>query len=224
MKTKPGPPAVPIEFSAVTHSFGSLAIGSTSTFGVKVTNSNTAAFPFHLNSSGASSFTAATNCGTSIAAGANCEIVFTFAPTSSGSQSATWSLTAGNYIFTPSNGGTLSGSGTAITGSVTLTTAGHNFGTVAVGTQSPTYGTELMNSTASTITLTKGSVTAPFTALTNCGTTLASGANCELEFYFTPSATGTVQQVYSLSAAGVTITAGGQPLPNGGITLTGTGN
>jgi hypothetical protein len=106
---------------------------------------------------------------------------------------------------------------------VTLTTAGHNFGTVTVGQQSPTYGAELSNSTGSAVTLTKGSVSAPFTSLTNCGTTLAAGANCELEFYFTPSATGVVQQVYTLSASGVTITSLGAPLANGGITLTGTG-
>jgi hypothetical protein len=50
---------------------------------------------------------------------------------------------------------------------------------------------------------------------------MAPGATCELEFYFTPSTTGVTQQVYTLSSSPGTITAGGAPLPNGGITLTG---
>jgi hypothetical protein len=90
------------------------------------------------------------------------------------------------------------------------------------GVQSGTYGTELSNSTANSVTLTLGSVTAPFTALTNCGTTLAAGASCELEFYATGNtSTSTTTQVYSLAANGgaIPITVGGSPVT--GITLTG---
>jgi uncharacterized repeat protein (TIGR03803 family) len=214
-----------VNFSSVTHNFGSVSVGASgSAYGVQLTNTSGTGFPFSgVTISGSSEFTQANNCPATVAAGATCEIVFYFAPTAGGSVSAAWSVntTSTSFAFTPSNGGTLTGSGTASTGTVTLTSAGHNFGTIAVSTQSPTYGTELTNSSGSTITLTKGSVTAPFTALTNCGTTLAAGASCELEFYFTPSTTSTVQQVYTLSATPTAITSGGVALPNGGITLTG---
>jgi hypothetical protein len=216
-------PTPNLTFTSVGHNFGSVDVGTAAqAYGIQITNSNTVAYPFSLVFTPANGFTSANNCGSSIAAGKSCELVFYFTPTATGPVSATWSLTPETgFYYGPSNGGTLTGTGLAV-GGVTLTTAGHNFGTVTVGQQSPTYGAELSNSTGSTVTITKGSVSAPFTSLTNCGTTLAPGANCELEFYFTPSATGVVQQVYTLSGS-VTITSGGAPLPNGGITLTGTG-
>jgi hypothetical protein len=57
--------------------------------------------------------------------------------------------------------------------------------------------------------------------LTNCGTTLAAGASCEIEFTFTPTTTSVVQVVVPLSGSPTAITSGGVALPSGGITLTG---
>jgi hypothetical protein len=112
----------------------------------------------------------------------------------------------------------------AASGNVTLTTAGHNFGDVTVGTTSGTYGTVLTNSTNNSVALTLGSVTSPFAIVTNCGANLAAGASCNLNFTFSPTADGLVQQVYSLAANGgaVPILVGGNPTT--GITLTGTGD
>jgi hypothetical protein len=149
-------------------------------------------------------------------------LAFYFTPTATGAVSVPWTLTPETgFTYSATNGGTLSGSGTS-GGGVSLTTNGHNFGVLASGTKSPTYGTELSNSTASAVTLTLGAVTAPFTSLTNCGTTLAAGASCELEFYATgTSATTTTTQVFAISATPTAITSGGAALPGGGITLTG---
>jgi hypothetical protein len=148
--------------------------------------------------------------------------VFYFTPTATGAVSATWSLNAvSGFAYSPSNGGTLSGTGTAV-GSVTLTTNGHNFGTQAVGTTSSAYGTELSNTTGSTETITLGPVpSGPFTLLTNCGTQLAAGANCEIEFTFTPTTNNPVSVVVPLSGTPTAITSGGAALPSGGITLSG---
>jgi len=90
-----------------------------------------------------------------------------------------------------------------------------------VGTTSAVFGVVLTNGRNTSITLTLGSVTAPFASATNCTATLAAGATCNLQFTFTPSSTSLVQQVYSLSANGgaVPITAGGVTIT--GITLTG---
>jgi hypothetical protein len=211
-----------LNFTSVSHNFGQVAVGTAAAaYGIGITNSGTTAYPFSLDFTPSNGFTSANSCGSSIAVEKSCELVFYFTPGASGPVSTTWSLAPEDgFTYGPSNGGTLSGSG-QVAGGVALTTPGHNFGTVAVGTQSPTYGAELSNSTASAVTLTKGSVSAPFTSITNCGTTLAAGASCEIEFYFKPSTTSVVQQVYTLSASGVTITSNGSPLPNGGITLTG---
>jgi hypothetical protein len=219
-------------FTSVSHNFGQVAVGTTaSTYGVQMTNLSSSAFPFSLtlggvvqpNTATASPFTQQNNCGASLAAGASCEIVFSFKPTASGPVSTTWSVasTAADF-FAPSNGGTLQGSGTT-QGGVSLTTAGHNFGTVTVGTTSATYGTELSNSTATAETISVIGGSAPFHMVTNCGTTLAAGASCELEFTYQPETTGTSSGTVPFSGSPTVITSGGAPLPNGGITLTGTG-
>jgi hypothetical protein len=216
-----GPANGYITFTSVSHNFGQVAVGTAATFySLQITNSGTAAYTFGLNFTPSKGFTSATNCPSSIAVGGKCELAFYFTPTATGPVSTTWSLASETgFGYTPSNGGTLSGSGTS-QGGVSVTTAGRNFGTVPVGTTSPTYGVELSNSTSAAVTLTKGMVTAPFAVATNCGATLAAGASCELEFTFTPTGTSTVQQVYMLSGSTM-ITVGGNPLPNGGITLTG---
>jgi hypothetical protein len=128
------------------------------------------------------------------------------------------------FTYGPSNGGTLVGSGT-LTGGLSLTTKGYNFGTVAIGTTSGTYGTVLSNSTSSAATLTLGSVSAPFTSTTNCGATLAAGASCNLDFTFTPISTAAQSQSFAIAAsvggAPVTITTNGAA--TSAIVLTGTG-
>jgi uncharacterized repeat protein (TIGR03803 family) len=214
-----------ITFTSVTHNFGSSTVGTAATsYGVQVKNTSTMAYPYSLVFTPAHGFTSATNCPASIAAGAVCQLEFYFTPAATGTVTDAWSLApVSGFAYSPSNGGTLTGSGTASTSTVTLTTNGHNFGTVSDGTTSPAYSTELTNGTSSAVTLTRGSVSAPFTALTNCGATLAAGSSCELAFTFKPTTPGIVQKVYALSSSGPGITAGGAPLPNGGVTLTGTG-
>jgi hypothetical protein len=214
-----------IVFSSVTHNFGGIAVGGTTSgagnYGVQLTNNSGAAFPFSISIAGSSAFTENTNCGTSVAAGKSCEIVFIFAPTATGTVSATWSVAGNGKTFAPSNGGTLSGTGESTSG-VTVSTAAHNFGSLADGATSPVYGVVLSNTTSSAVTLTVGSVTAPFvTTLNNCPATLVSGATCNLQFEFKPTAAGVFSQTFSLSAGAAPITSGGSPVT--GITLTGTG-
>ncbi len=218
-----------ISFSSVTHNFGSIAVGTTTSgttnYGVQLTNHDSSAFPFSLNLSGSSAFTANTNCGSSVAAGATCEIVFVFAPTATGTVSATWSVGANGKLFSPSNGGTLTGTGLGA-GAVTLTTAAHAFGLIGVNVTSPAYGVVLTNSTTSAVTLTLGSVSAPFvTSANNCPASLAAGGSCNLQFEFKPTATVASTATFSISANGgaVPITTGSPATTVTGISLSGTG-
>ena len=208
-----------LTFTSVSHNFGQVAVGTAaSAYGINVKNTGTVAYPFTLVFTPANGFTSANNCGSSVAAGAACELVFYFTPTTNSAVSATWSLTAASsFSYSPSNGGTLTGSGTG-GGGLSLTTNGHNFGTVAANTTSPAYGTVLSNSTASAVTLTLGSVSGAFASLTNCKATLAAGASCNLEFTFSPGAV-TTEQYASFSVAA---TSGGQPVPitANGVTTT----
>ena len=223
--TVTSPPANVLTFTAVSHNFGEVAVGTAATaFGISVKNTSTVAYPFSLNFTPVSGFTSATNCPASIAAGASCELVFYFTPTSTASVSATWSLSSqSTFSYSPSNGGTLTGGGTQ-SGGIALTTSDHNFGKVTDGTTSPTYGAVLSNSTTSAVTLTLGTVAGTeFTSATNCGATLAAGASCNLQYNFKPTTPGIVQTVYSISAGGQPITSTASGTTVTGITLTGTG-
>jgi hypothetical protein len=214
-------------FTAVTHNLGSVAVGSSTqgqnNFFIQATNSGSAAIVgLKITLAGSSEFSTQNNCPATLAVGAYCEIEFTFSPTAPGAATATWSASATSGLTSeyPSNGGTLTGNGVS-SGAVTLTTAGHNFGTVADGTTSGTYGVVLTNSTSAAVTLTLGSVTLPFTSVTNCPASLAAGASCNLQFAFKPTTPGTTSQTYSVSAGGATITSGGNVVT--GIVLTGAG-
>ena len=78
-------------------------------YGVTLTNTGTAAYPFDAGTSRQRMDSlSANNCGTSIAAGAKCQLAFYFTPTATGPVSATWSLTPETgFTYSPSNGGTL---------------------------------------------------------------------------------------------------------------------
>jgi hypothetical protein len=215
-------------FTSVTHNFGTVAVGTSTTgtanYGVGVTNKGTTAFTgLKVNlGNGSTEFTSQTNCPASLAVGKSCEILFIFSPTAAGTQSNTWSVSGSSgFTYYPSNGGTLSGTGTSA-GGVTMNTASHDFGTVGIGVTSPVYGMVLTNSTTSAVSFTYGSVSAPFALYaSNCGASLPAGGSCNLQFTFTPTAPGIVQQVYSVTAAGQTITSNGATVT--GVTLTGTG-
>jgi len=222
-----------LNFSAVTHNFGSIAVNTSTSgntnFGVKLTNGSSNPFPFALHLTGSAEFTQANNCGTSVAANSNCEIIFIFSPTVTGTQTASWSLTTqSGFVFGPSDGGTLTGTGVR-TGGVSLASSGHNFGTIADGTTSAVYGNVLTNSTASPVTLAFTTVTAPYSVtLNNCPSPLPSGESCNLQFEFSPTKSGTTLQKFGITADGgsITITAGGagsSGVTVTGITLTGTG-
>ena len=84
--------SLPLTASPTSESFGSVAVGSTSTAqAVTVSNPGTAAAS--MSSVGVTGpFTEANNCGTSLAAGATCTVNVTFAPTAAGSATGTLSV------------------------------------------------------------------------------------------------------------------------------------
>ena len=196
-----------ITFTSVTHDFNQVLDGQTFAYGVEMTNVSSSAFAFALTLAGSSEFTVADGCGSSVAAGANCEIVFTFAPKTAGAVSATWSLAAHGETFSPSNGGTLSGTG-VIAPAFSITSAAHNFETAPVHIATPAYGVVLYNSTVDPINLTittpkKNGVDFPVTE-NNCPAQMLASTECEIAWEFDPTAAGTITANYKISGVDAT--------------------
>ncbi len=227
-------PVHSVTFSSVSHNFGSLSVGTSTSgganYGVQLTNTSSSTLTYSsIATSGSSAFTVyGTNCGTSLAVGKTCEIIFSFSPTAPGAVSATWSLagTPSGTAFTPSNGGSLTGAGVSV-GAVTLTTAMHNFGSQASGTSSAVFGAVLTNSTSSNVAI---SVAAPTgdaadfsTTANNCGSSLKPGGFCNLQYRFTPKATGVFSEFIGITANGGSTPVTVDSTPYTGLTLVGTG-
>jgi len=218
-----------IVFTSVSHNFGTVPVGSNATYGVQLSNNDATAFPFTFSMTGPSTITAANHCGTSVAGNSVCEIVFTYTPTAAaGVESATWSVANPNsLIFSPADGGTVTGEGVATAG-VTLTTSAHDFGDQEQGTSSNVYGVVLTNGTTAAVQFTssQNDTTDFITSGDNCPATMNAYASCNLQFYFDPQSDGFLEDFVTLNVtqagAPVTITNGsGQTVT--GITLDGTG-
>ena len=180
--------------SAGKHNFGYLAVGLSEKYGVQVTNFTSVSQPMELSLTGPPQFTQQNNCGTSLAPGKNCEIVFTYAPAAqvSGLQQATWSLGGLTTGVTPQNGGTLLGQGEPST-SLLLNATQHNFGAVAKGSQSTSFGLIIANPNDApfTGTLAIAGDTTQFSLQNGCAFPLAAFGNCVIVSAFAPAASGT---------------------------------
>ena len=182
-----------LTFTAVSHNFGSAAVGTTVTFGMKVTNSSatTNYLNFQINLSGSSTFSQYNNCPASLAPTKSCEVIFTFSPTALGTATATWNLTGTGdptFSYSPALPGTLTGN--AIAAGVTLSTGGHNFGTEFTGYFTQPYGVVLTNATTDAVALLIGNGNTYFKisqSTSNCGTTLAPNQSCNIQWEFAPN-------------------------------------
>jgi phospholipase C len=169
---------------------------------------------FTVTGADAADFSQTNNCGTSVAAGANCTIDVTFKPHGSASRTGSLSITD-NGSGSPQTVG-LSGIGTY----VQLVPASLTFANQAVGTTSAAQVITMTNTLPkATITITSitiaGTDPGDFAETNTCGSSLAAGASCTISVTFKPTATGTRTASVSLSDAG-----GGSPQT---VPLTGTG-
>jgi hypothetical protein len=225
-----------LTLSSTAHNFGNVTDGTTSGFSFSVTNNSSTTASLSFSYAATTVYTGTTNCGTSLAAGASCTVSVTFAPTGPGNYSEALTVSSDHSILP---GGTGSGpystvvnfTGAGVAGGYfTATSAGHNFGTVTVGSQASPYGVVLSNNTAVTLTLALGNLSANtdgYSVVTNCGSTLAVNASCNLQFYYTPTAVGQTTAFYQVSASNGSTSyplySGGTAVTSGGVTLTGTG-
>jgi subtilase family serine protease len=232
-----------LSLNTTAHNFGSVTDGTTASFGLSITNnSTTTAATLSFNTSGSSLFTITTsNCPATLTVGASCQVQVAFTPNAPGAVSSALTITSNVSILPGGTGSgpysdTVSFTGTGVAGgNFTASTAGHNYGTVAVGSAATPYGVTLTNSTSVALTLTLGGGTFAsngaadgYTVATNCGATLAVNASCQLQFSYTPTAIGSTSVAYPVTAVnGSTpypLYSGGTQVSGGSITLSGTGN
>jgi len=180
----------PVALSASSIAFGLVLTGSSKTASpIKLTNEMSVPLTgINVAVSGAA-FSQTNSCGVSLAAGAQCTVSVTFAPTASGTQSGTVSITdsAANSPQTI----TLQGSGLL---PVSFAPTSLGFGSVTVGTSSPPKTTTVTNNQKTVVTISSLALTgakAKYYSQTNtCGSSLAAGASCKITVTFTPTITG----------------------------------
>jgi hypothetical protein len=187
-------PAASVSPSSLT--FASQAVGATSAAQtVTLTNTGNAALSISslaLAGANPSDFAQTNNCGTSVAAGANCTISVTFKPSASGTWTASLSI-ADNASGSP-QAVSLSGTGTSTTGTATLSPTSLAFSSQSVDMASEAQTITMTNTSTTTLSITSFAVTGTnagdFVQNNTCGSSLAAGANCTISITFTPSASG----------------------------------
>jgi hypothetical protein len=167
--------------------FGSQLLGTTSQT-ARVTLTNVGNQPLSITKIQSSlGFPKSGGCPGTLGAGANCNILISFAPTRIGVIAGTLSITdnaAGSPQTVP-----LSGTGIAFK----LSSSYLNFGSVPVGQTSSPQTVTVMNvaQTAESISIAvQGASRGEFPESNNCGTSLAAGATCTITVSFAPTSGG----------------------------------
>ncbi len=195
-----------VTFTPATYNFGTVAPGSRSTAHTfTLTNGLQSAVTISSVTSSTADFTPSSSCGSSLAAGASCNIAVTFAPATSGAKSATLSVVAsdGGSPHTAALSGT---GGTTSTGGVTLSPKQYNFGNQIVGATATSTPISLANGQSTALTISSIQIAAPFAQTNNCGTSLAAGASCTITLTYKPTAAA-----YSTGTLTITDNASSSP-------------
>ncbi len=212
---------VPVDLSPRSVTFAGQPVGTTSTAqAVTLTNAGNVAMTIPnliFNGTNASDFIETDNCIGSVAVGASCTINMTFAPSATGSRTATLIISnslAGAPLSVP-----LNGTGVSPTQIATLSPGSLAFGSQLVGTTSMAQTVTLTDGGSVAMTISKltisGANASDFAETDNCVGTVAAGASCSINAKFAPSNSGSRTGTLSISD-----TATGSPQM---VNLVGTG-
>jgi hypothetical protein len=209
-----------VSLSPTSLSFGNQPVGVASA-SQTITLSNTGNAALSVGSIGLtgtnpSDFAQSNNCGTSVAAGANCAISVTFTPVANGSFTASVTLTD-NASGSP-QAVALSGTGTSPV--VSLSTTSLSFGNEPIDVASSSQTVTLSNTGNAALSITGlaigGANGNDFAEVADtCGSSVAVGANCAIGVIFTPSLAGA-------ETASITVTDNAPGSPQA-VALSGTG-
>lgn len=176
-------------------SFGAVAIGSQGSLTYTVTNAGNIAAALSYSQL-PPVVTRAGTCDTTLAAGASCTVVLTYAPVDTSSTAGSLAVTAPHASTTLG----FSGSGLALP-ATSVSSSSLNVGNVATGATQTAFVT-LQNSGNVSLDTPVVSITgAAFTVTHDCPSILAVGATCQATVSFAPTApqayTGTLSLEYS---------------------------
>ncbi|SEF44852.1 Abnormal spindle-like microcephaly-assoc'd, ASPM-SPD-2-Hydin [Bryocella elongata] len=199
-------------------SFGNQPVGSTSgTQMATLSNTGTATLTISgivVGGANASVFPESTTCGSSLTAGSSCTISFAFAPTATGADVATLTVTD-NASSATTQMLALSGTGTAPNATLTSSLT---FSAQPLATTSATQMATLTNTGTATLTISgivvSGANAGAFPESSSCGATLAPSASCTITLAFAPTVLGA-------NAAVVTV-SDNAPTPQQTVMLSGT--
>jgi len=180
-----------VKLSVSSLTFTAQLIGTTSvTQSTTLTNTDSTTPLAISNISDSGDYSETDTCGTNLAPSSSCTIFVTFSPTVAGTISGAVTINdnASNSLQV------VSLSGTGLT-PVTLFPATLSFGTVPVGTKSPSKIVTITNNQSASLTLTfsaTGNYAAVAGGTAPCSTTLAAHSNCTLAVAFQPTVNGSI--------------------------------
>lgn len=212
--------ASPVQLSPATISFGTVAVGATSTQTATLTNSASSPYTIGGVSVAGTGFTITqSQCGSSLAAQTSCQITLALTPTTAGALTGTLTVVVAGTTQT------VQLTATAVSGSETLTPAAINFGTLTDGT----IGTQVVtftNAGSQTVTITGTTLTPPIFTLagTTCGTTVPAAGTCTYTLQYQPSGFGTATGSFTVADGSsnptATVTGTGVQGSTGSVTMT----
>jgi hypothetical protein len=193
-----------VTLSPTTLAFGNEAVGSTTAAKIVTMTNNLSTTLSGISFSAGTNYSAVagttTPCGATLASKAHCTISVTFSPTTTGSLPGT--LTVMDSANNSPQMATLSGTGTAPV-VITVTPASETFAAQAVGSTSAGKVITVKN-TGGQSTSIATALSGDFTAPTNtCNGTLGAGATCTITATFTPSTTGSISGVITITDQGL---------------------
>jgi hypothetical protein len=186
--------------SPLSVSFGYQRLGTTSSMQTatlaNVGTTNLAINKVSIGGVNPASFGQTNNCGTSLAAGANCTLSFTFSPKKNGYLSASAVV---SYVGAGSPQ-QVSLSGTGMTApTIKLTPANLKFSTQLVGTTSAAQTATLTNTSTQAVIISGISISGPFSQTTSCQGTLGARASCQIQIVFQPAVAGSATGLLSVT-------------------------
>jgi hypothetical protein len=194
-------PTAAIALSPTTLAFGSVALGSSSTQKVTISNSGSATMTISgITVSG--DFTQSNNCGSSLGKGASCNVSVTFAPTAAGSR--TGSLSIADSVAGSPQEVALTGTGQSA-GALTASPSSVAFGSVVVDS-AVSKTVQLSNGSSASITISSASTSGPGFSISGLALplTLAAGKSGSFTVAFAPTSSGNSTGSVSLVNTGAT--------------------
>ena len=202
--TLSGTGLAPLTFKPASLNLGSVAVGSSSTKTVTVTNNEATTLNLDLLAGGNYSVSGGT-CGATLASKASCTVTMKFQPTASGAINGALIL-SDNSPFTP-QAVALAGTGTGGPAvPLSFSPATVSFAATGVGVTSAPKTVTVTNTSAGAVTINSltagGNFAAAGSGGTPCGGVLGAGAKCTFAVTFTPSIPATAKGGVAIGTSG----------------------